>query len=71
MVGQILLLVWLCRDGEPTTNQYGPDPKGRGGFPSGGYSAPGSYPPVERFAAPGSTGGTADNKLNSKNPWEY
>lgn len=25
----ILLLIWLIQDGQPYTNQYGPDPKGR------------------------------------------
>lgn len=32
IVGWILLLVWLCRDGDPGPNRYGSDPKGRGGY---------------------------------------
>lgn len=27
LVGPILLLVWLCTEGTPGTNSYGPDPK--------------------------------------------
>jgi len=27
-VGAILLLVWICRDSQPGSNQYGPNPKG-------------------------------------------
>ena len=27
LVGAILLLVWLVRDGQPGDNAYGPDPK--------------------------------------------
>ena len=27
LVGSILLLVWLCRDGDAGDNQYGPDPR--------------------------------------------
>ena len=33
LVGQIILLVWLCRDSQPGWNQYGDSPK----YPSGGY----------------------------------
>jgi uncharacterized membrane protein YhaH (DUF805 family) len=29
-VGGIILLVFMCIDGTPGPNQYGPDPKGRG-----------------------------------------
>lgn len=28
LVGEILLLVWMCRDSQPGSNQYGPNPKG-------------------------------------------
>lgn len=28
LVGQILLLIWLCQDSQPGENQYGPNPKG-------------------------------------------
>lgn len=28
-VGTVVLIVWLCEDGKPGSNQYGPDPKGR------------------------------------------
>ena len=27
IVGAILLIVWCCKDSEPGTNQYGPNPK--------------------------------------------
>ena len=27
LVGQIILLVWFCKDGQPEINQYGPNPK--------------------------------------------
>ncbi len=27
LVGAILLIVWLCKDSEPGTNEYGPNPK--------------------------------------------
>ena len=30
LVGEILYLIWMFSDGTPDTNQYGPDPKGRG-----------------------------------------
>lgn len=36
LVGQIILLVWLCKDSQPGINQYGPSPK---------YPAPGGYNP--------------------------
>ena len=28
LVGEILLLVWFCKDSQPGENQYGPNPKG-------------------------------------------
>ena len=28
LVGEILLLIWLCKDSQPGENQYGPNPKG-------------------------------------------
>ena len=28
LVGEILLLIWLCKDSQPGMNQYGPNPKG-------------------------------------------
>lgn len=38
LVGEIILIVWMCEDSKPGPNQYGPDPKGRGagfsGWPS-------------------------------------
>lgn len=37
VAGEILLLVWEFQDGQPWTNQYGPDPKGRNMAP---YSMP-------------------------------
>ena len=30
LVGFIILLVWFCKDSEPGSNQYGPNPKGAG-----------------------------------------
>ena len=33
VVGQIILIIWLCRDSQPGWNQYGDSPK----YPSGGY----------------------------------
>ena len=37
ILGEILMWVWAFEDGQPWTNQYGPDPKGRemgfGGYP--------------------------------------
>lgn len=27
LVGAILLLIWFCKDSQPGTNQYGPNPK--------------------------------------------
>jgi len=27
LVGAIIVLIWLCSDGQPGENQYGPDPK--------------------------------------------
>lgn len=27
LVGQIILLVWFCKDSQPEDNQYGPNPK--------------------------------------------
>ncbi|MCL2063798.1 MAG: DUF805 domain-containing protein [Candidatus Cloacimonetes bacterium] len=29
IIGAIMLIVWECREGEPGSNQYGPDPLGR------------------------------------------
>lgn len=28
IVGEILLIVWYCKDSQPGENQYGPNPKG-------------------------------------------
>lgn len=28
IVGTIIVIIWSCRDSEPGTNQYGPNPKG-------------------------------------------
>lgn len=45
IVGEILVWVWSFQDGQPWTNQYGADPKGRNMAPFGmGY--PGGYNPV-------------------------
>ena len=38
IVGSIVLLIFTCMDGEPRTNQYGPDPKGRGAFKGDFYN---------------------------------
>ena len=36
-VGAILLLIWMCRDGDRGPNAYGPDPKDPGaGWPESG-----------------------------------
>jgi uncharacterized membrane protein YhaH (DUF805 family) len=43
LVGGIMLLIYLCTEGDQGPNQYGPDPK-QGGF-GGGYPAQG-YPQV-------------------------
>lgn len=46
VIGQILILVWTFQDGQPWTNQYGPDPKGRNQSPYGTpYAASGSGTP--------------------------
>lgn len=49
IVGEILVWVWSFQDGQPWTNQYGADPKGRNmspvGLEYGGY-APGSAVPT-------------------------
>lgn len=34
IVGAIVLLVFLCQDGTPGPNKYGPSPKGIGGSPA-------------------------------------
>ena len=39
VLGSILLLVWEFQDGQPFTNQYGADPKGRKMGPDGVYYA--------------------------------
>ena len=31
VVGAILLIVWYCRDSDPGSNAYGPNPKGNAG----------------------------------------
>lgn len=38
LVGWIFVLIWLCKDSQPDTNQYGPSPK----YPDAGtaYTAP-------------------------------
>ena len=37
LVGAILLLIWMCRDGDRGPNAYGPDPKDPGaGWPESG-----------------------------------
>ena len=28
LVGEILLIIWMCKDSQPGMNQYGPNPKG-------------------------------------------
>lgn len=28
IVGQIMLIIWYCKDSQPGANQYGPNPKG-------------------------------------------
>ena len=38
IIGWILLIVWFCTDSKPD-NQYGPNPKGAGGY-EGGYPPP-------------------------------
>jgi uncharacterized membrane protein YhaH (DUF805 family) len=38
IIGFILLIVWYCSDSKPD-NQYGPNPKGAGGY-AGGYPPP-------------------------------
>lgn len=57
VVGEILLLVWAFQDGQPWTNQYGPDPKNRGlaSF-SPAYSSWGTSPMIsERMSFTPST----------------
>ena len=52
LVGQIILLVWVCKDSQPGSNQYGPSPKypapggfnPYGGAPNGGYNPYGGDP---------------------------
>lgn len=45
IVGEILVWVWSFQDGQPWTNQYGPDPKGRNMTPFGMPGTPGyGYP---------------------------
>ena len=54
-VGAILLLIWAFQDGQPWTNQYGPDPKGRNQSPYGApYAAatPGVSPAAVSSDAP-------------------
>ena len=51
VVGSIILLVFYVMDSTPGDNQYGPNPKGVGGPPMGGYGqAPQGYPPPPPFA---------------------
>ena len=40
IVGWILLLIWMIRDGVPGPNQFGPDPKGRYASYTGGERPP-------------------------------
>lgn len=56
VIGQILILVWTFQDGQPWTNQYGPDPKGRNQSP---YATP--------YAASGS--GTPHMAADSRTPY--
>lgn len=50
IVGEILVWVWSFQDGQPWTNQYGEDPKGRNLSPFGmGY---GGYAPGSSTSAP-------------------
>ena len=34
IVGEIILIVWFCKDSQPGDNQYGPNPKGDYGQPA-------------------------------------
>lgn len=54
VVGEILLWVWEFQDGQPWTNQYGPDPKGRNMTPFGGAYYPPASGPVGTYSAPAS-----------------
>lgn len=45
LVGPIILLIFICTDGDPGPNLYGPDPKGRGGYGQM-YPIPAAYPPT-------------------------
>lgn len=42
IVGAIILIVFLCQNSQPGTNQYGPSPKEAGG-PSGYYTPQAGY----------------------------
>ena len=53
LVGVILLIVWLCQDSQPGDTQYGPNPKGMGGYGfTPNYSNPYSGDPGVRQAPP-------------------
>ena len=52
VVGEILLWVWEFQDGQPWTNQYGPDPKGRNMSPLGGAYYPPASGPVGTYSYP-------------------
>lgn len=47
LVGVILLVIWLAADGQPGTNQYGPNPKGQGMAAPGGAPRPAQASPAQ------------------------
>ena len=55
LVGGIILLIFLCTQGDQGPNQYGADPKQGGGYPGQGYPQQG-YPqqgyPAQGYQAP-------------------
>ena len=52
LVGEIIVIIWMCEDSKPGPNQYGPDPKGRGGAPLPGWRTPSGELFVECVSGP-------------------
>lgn len=46
VIGGLIVWVWSIQDGQPWTNQYGADPKGRNLTPYGGVFIPSSDSPI-------------------------
>lgn len=64
LVGQIILLIWLCKDSQPGPNQYGDSPK----YPSGGF---GGYNPNGYTPNNGYNPNNSYNPNNGYNPNAY